>query len=63
MRPAIILRAAEKTVAKPRSRKVSQLRTELSLAGLLHHQGWLPPPIGVGRVHRLADEEERHTGT
>ena len=59
MYPLASRRSAEKTVAKPRSRKVSQFRTELSQAGLLAYQEWTPPPTGVGRVHRLGDEDER----
>ncbi len=55
---AVSRRTAEETADKPhRKRKFSRFRTELSLAGLLHHQGLSPPPIGVGRVHRLGDDE------
>ena len=55
-------RSTEKAVAKPRPRKVSQFRTELSLAGLLTYQELTPPPAGVGRVHRLGDEDDQKQG-
>ena len=62
MHPLASRRSTEKAVAKPRPRKVSQFRTELSLAGLLTYQELTPPPAGVGRVHRLGDEDDQKQG-
>ncbi len=36
---------------------VAAARIDLSLAGLLRLQGLPLPPVGIGRVHRLADDE------
>ena len=59
MSPAVSRRSAEKIAGKPQAAgKASRTSVELSLTWLLLHPQELPsPPAGVGRVHRLADDE------